>query len=114
VCFFGGVVLVLIWLPDIELLLPLMDEPELMLPLLPDMELLELPAGVLCAKAGAATKAAAKMAATAALEIVFMVCFLFGLTPTGHPVVRFGQALLCNTVRNMVQPAARIAPPLGA
>ena len=54
-------------MPDIELLLPLMDEPELMLLLLPDMELLELPAGVLCAKAGAAMKAVAKMAATAAL-----------------------------------------------
>jgi hypothetical protein len=47
-----------------------MDELELML-LLPDMAL-ELPAGVLCAKAGAATKAAIS-AATAALEIVFMV-----------------------------------------
>lgn len=54
---------------DIELL-PLIDE------LLPDMEFWELPAGVLCANAGAATKAAAKNAAAAALEIVFMVGFL--------------------------------------
>ncbi|MGA9796523.1 MAG: hypothetical protein WBQ17_13415 [Rhizomicrobium sp.] len=40
--------------------------------LLPDM-LFELPAGVVCAKAGAATNPAAKMAATAAVQIAFMV-----------------------------------------
>lgn len=52
-------------------LVPVIEEPVLML-LLPDMVLVELPAGVLCAKAGAATKAAARRAAAAALEIVFM------------------------------------------
>jgi hypothetical protein len=53
--------------------LPLMEELEPEFMLLPDIELELLCAGVLCAKAGAATKAAANRAATAALEIVFMV-----------------------------------------
>jgi hypothetical protein len=47
-------------------------EPELMV-LLPDMELVELPAGVLCAKAGAAIKAAAPIRSAA--SVVFMVFF---------------------------------------
>ena len=50
-----------------------MDEPDM---LFPDM-VLELPAGVLCAKAGAA-KATASRAAAAAFEIVFMVFPLAG------------------------------------
>jgi hypothetical protein len=49
-------------------------ELELML-LLPDMELLELPAGVLCANAGAAMKAAAPISKAASVVVVFMVFF---------------------------------------
>lgn len=61
--------------PDMELpAAGVLMEPELMLPLLPDMELLELPAGVLCAKAGAAMKAEAPIS-KAANVIVFMVFF---------------------------------------